>query len=171
MAFGQTERILDPDFTYYDGIPVNRACIILCPHTAIIHSAPLTSLRDVDSAVEELRRVAKLGMKGVFIGSRPHQGRSFGHPVYDPFWTTPGARPAGESTSGSRKTTESWISTTLPVYPRSPSVRGRKIGLTRKSGSHRKSWEQKILLGIRYPACRGVYAPGGGSQEASEFSV
>ncbi len=44
------------------------------------------SLRDVEEAVRELRRVVKLGMKGVFVGSRPHQGRSFGHPCYDPFW-------------------------------------------------------------------------------------
>jgi predicted TIM-barrel fold metal-dependent hydrolase len=44
------------------------------------------SLRDVEGAVKELRRVTKLGMKAVFIGSRPFQGRSFGHPYYDPFW-------------------------------------------------------------------------------------
>ena len=134
MAFGQTERILDPDFTYYDGIPaaydagerikwmdaegIDMQFIyptwgllwegdIEDPELAAAHCrayntwlwetcspyinrfVPIAhiSLRDVDSAVEELRRVAKLGMKGVFIGSRPHQGRSFGHPVYDPFWT------------------------------------------------------------------------------------
>ena len=44
------------------------------------------SLRDVESAVQEIKRIAKLGMRGVFIGSRPYEGRSFGHPYYDPFW-------------------------------------------------------------------------------------
>jgi predicted TIM-barrel fold metal-dependent hydrolase len=54
-------------------------------HDRLVPVAHL-SLRDIEGAVTELRRVAKLGMKAVFVGSRPHQGRSFGHPYYDPFW-------------------------------------------------------------------------------------
>lgn len=59
---------------------------VCSPYTDRLVPIAHISLRDVAEAVGELRRVAKLGMKGVFIGSRPHQGRSFGHPYYDPFW-------------------------------------------------------------------------------------
>ena len=44
------------------------------------------SLRDVDEAVRELRRVARMGFRGVFISSRPLRDHSFGSPACDPFW-------------------------------------------------------------------------------------
>ncbi len=44
------------------------------------------SLLDIDEAIKELRRVAKLGMKGTFLFSRPINGRPFGNRYYDPFW-------------------------------------------------------------------------------------
>jgi predicted TIM-barrel fold metal-dependent hydrolase len=59
---------------------------VCAPYTDRLVPIAHISLRDVEEAVRELRRIAKLGMKGVFIGSRPFEGRSFGHPTYDPFW-------------------------------------------------------------------------------------
>jgi predicted TIM-barrel fold metal-dependent hydrolase len=59
---------------------------VCSPYTDRLVPVAHLSLRDVDEAVKELRRVTKLGMKAVFIGSRPFQGRSFGHTYYDPFW-------------------------------------------------------------------------------------
>jgi predicted TIM-barrel fold metal-dependent hydrolase len=59
---------------------------VCSPYTDRLVPIAHLSLRNVEEAVRELRRVARLGMKAVFIGSRPHQGRSFGHPYYDPFW-------------------------------------------------------------------------------------
>ena len=46
------------------------------------------SLMDVDEAIKEARRVAKLGASGVFLFARSswNDGRSFGHPDNDPYW-------------------------------------------------------------------------------------
>ena len=44
------------------------------------------SLLDVNEAVQELRRAAKMGMKGVFFNIWPPTGRSFGDTYYDPLW-------------------------------------------------------------------------------------
>ena len=44
------------------------------------------SLLDVGEAVKELKRTAKLGMKGIFFCIWPPQGRSFGDAYYDPLW-------------------------------------------------------------------------------------
>ena len=45
-------------------------------------------LRDVDEAVVELKRVAKMGMKGAFIMPGAVNGVGYGDPYYDPFWAT-----------------------------------------------------------------------------------
>lgn len=44
------------------------------------------SLIDVDEAVKELKRTAKLGMKGSMIYSWPVNGKAYGDPYFDPFW-------------------------------------------------------------------------------------
>ncbi|MCH8088718.1 MAG: amidohydrolase [Chloroflexi bacterium] len=44
------------------------------------------SVRDVNEGVKELERVAKLGMKGVFISPHALNGIRYGHEYYDPFW-------------------------------------------------------------------------------------
>jgi predicted TIM-barrel fold metal-dependent hydrolase len=44
------------------------------------------SLRDPELGVRELQRVAKLGCHSVFVGAAPHNGKSFGDPIYDPLW-------------------------------------------------------------------------------------
>lgn len=44
------------------------------------------SLIDVEEGVKELKRVAKLGMKGVFVSAYAYNGKPYGHPYYEPFW-------------------------------------------------------------------------------------
>ena len=46
------------------------------------------SLRDPQLAVRELQRVAKLGCRTIFVAAAPINGRSFGHPDFDPVWAT-----------------------------------------------------------------------------------
>ena len=42
---------------------------------------------DVNEAVKEFKRAAKMGMKSVFFNVWPPKGRSFGDNYYDPLWT------------------------------------------------------------------------------------
>ena len=44
------------------------------------------SLRHPSAAVQELERLAKAGVRAVFIGAMPVDGKSFGHPDFDPVW-------------------------------------------------------------------------------------
>jgi uncharacterized protein len=44
------------------------------------------SLWNPAEAVRELERIAKAGMRTVFVGAMPIEGRSFGCPEYDPVW-------------------------------------------------------------------------------------
>ena len=41
---------------------------------------------DVDEAIKEMRRTAALGAKAMMVGSDFHEGRTYGHSYYDPFW-------------------------------------------------------------------------------------
>jgi predicted TIM-barrel fold metal-dependent hydrolase len=45
------------------------------------------SLLDTQEAVKELRRVAKLGVRGVFVSAVPYRGVTYGDPSYTAFWT------------------------------------------------------------------------------------
>jgi predicted TIM-barrel fold metal-dependent hydrolase len=46
------------------------------------------SLRHPPQAVRELERLAKAGIRAVFVGAMPVSGKSFGHPDFDPVWAT-----------------------------------------------------------------------------------
>ena len=41
---------------------------------------------DVDEAIKEMQRTAGLGAKAMMVGSDFHEGRTYGHSYYDPFW-------------------------------------------------------------------------------------
>ncbi|MBI1885997.1 MAG: amidohydrolase [Chloroflexi bacterium] len=43
-------------------------------------------LHDVPAAIEEVKRVHKLGLKAAFIRPGPHQPRDLGHPTFHPFY-------------------------------------------------------------------------------------
>jgi len=47
----------------------------------------LISLEEVDEGIRELRRCAKMGLKGAMICGSPSTDRPYQSPAYDPFWT------------------------------------------------------------------------------------
>ncbi|MGI9589789.1 MAG: amidohydrolase family protein [Myxococcota bacterium] len=51
-----------------------------------IYGAPLLSLVDLDEALAELERVLALGARFVVLTAGPIEGKSPGHPDFDPFW-------------------------------------------------------------------------------------
>ncbi len=55
-------------------------------HKDRLFPAAHISLRDPGLAVCELERVAKLGCRTIFVAAAPVNGRSFGHPDFDPIW-------------------------------------------------------------------------------------
>lgn len=58
------------------------------PHPDRLIPIAHISVRDVDEGIKELKRAAKIGMKGGFICPAPVNGIRYGHPYYDPFWAT-----------------------------------------------------------------------------------
>ena len=52
----------------------------------ILAGQALISLYDIDLAVKDLRRCAKLGLKGAMIWASPPEDRFYNSPTYDPFW-------------------------------------------------------------------------------------
>src|SRR5581483_10598884 len=57
-------------------------------HLDRLFPAAHISLRDPSLAVQEIKRVAKLGAHSIMIGSAPVHGKSFGHTDYDEVWAT-----------------------------------------------------------------------------------
>lgn len=46
----------------------------------------LSSLEDIGASVQELKRCAKMGLRGAMIWASPPEDRPYTHPDYDPFW-------------------------------------------------------------------------------------
>jgi predicted TIM-barrel fold metal-dependent hydrolase len=59
---------------------------LVAGHRERLFPAAHISIREPALAVKELERVAKLGCHGAFIAAMPINGKSFGHPDYDPVW-------------------------------------------------------------------------------------
>ncbi len=55
-------------------------------HKDRLFPAAHISMRDPQLAVKELERVAKLGCHSIFLAAMPINGRSWGHPDFDPIW-------------------------------------------------------------------------------------
>ncbi len=51
-----------------------------------LYAAAVISLADIDEAVRELTRCARMGMRGAMIWAVPPADRPYHSPVYDPFW-------------------------------------------------------------------------------------
>ncbi len=65
----------------------NRWAIDVCRnHLDRLFPLGHISLRHPDAAVDELRYLAKSGLRGAFVGALPIEGKSFGHPDYDRVW-------------------------------------------------------------------------------------
>ena len=56
------------------------------PYPDRLYAVAHISLMDVDRAVAELKRSAKLGVKGVMLTPHPANGKAYGDTYYDPFW-------------------------------------------------------------------------------------
>jgi uncharacterized protein len=59
---------------------------LVANHRDRLFPAAHISLRDPQMAVNEMRRVAKLGCRTAFVAAMPIKGKSFGHPDFDPVW-------------------------------------------------------------------------------------
>ena len=46
------------------------------------------SLRHPAETVQEMHRLAREGVRSLFVGAMPVNGKSFGHPDFDPIWAT-----------------------------------------------------------------------------------
>ncbi len=80
-------EIEDPYLAYAHCRAYNTWALELCSgHKDRLYPAAHISLRDPQMAVREMERVAKLGCRTVFVGAAPINGRSFGHPDFDPVW-------------------------------------------------------------------------------------
>ncbi len=56
------------------------------PYPDRLYPVAHISLMDVERAAAELKRVAKLGIKGVMLTPWPANGKAYGDTYYDPFW-------------------------------------------------------------------------------------
>jgi uncharacterized protein len=59
---------------------------LIAGHKDRLFPAAHISMRDPDAAVREMRRVAAMGARTVFVAAMPLKGRSFGHPDFEPIW-------------------------------------------------------------------------------------
>ena len=55
-------------------------------HRDRLKGIALVNVDDVEEGVQELQRVAKLGLAGALITLYPPEDRPFDSPIYDPFW-------------------------------------------------------------------------------------
>ena len=56
------------------------------PYPKQLKGIAIVNTDDVDSAVRELERCAKLGLSGAMISVYPHEDRAYDLPIYEPFW-------------------------------------------------------------------------------------
>ena len=79
--------VRDPELSAAHCRAYNRWTYEVCaPHKGRLYPMGHVSLRDPQSAVTELEWLAEQGARGAFIGAMPIDGKSFGHPDYDPVW-------------------------------------------------------------------------------------
>ncbi len=79
--------VTDPQLADAHCRAYNTWAFELCAsHKDRLYPAAHFSLRDPQLAVCELTRVAKLGCHTAMVGAAPVNGRSFGHPDFDPVW-------------------------------------------------------------------------------------
>lgn len=81
--------VTDPQLADAHCRAYNTWAFELCAaHKDRLFPAAHISLLNPRLAVRELERVAKLGCHTIMLGSAPINGKSFGHPDFDPVWAT-----------------------------------------------------------------------------------
>jgi len=82
-------QVTDPDLAAAHCRAYNTWALEICAtHRDRLFPVGHLSLRHPTAAVHELQRLAKAGVRTVFVGAIPVQGKSFGSPDFDPVWTT-----------------------------------------------------------------------------------
>ena len=81
------DLVTDPALAAAHCQAYNRWMIEVCKgHMDRLYPLGHVSLRNPAAAVEELHSLAKSGIHGAFVGAMPIDGKSFGHPDFDPVW-------------------------------------------------------------------------------------
>ena len=83
------DLIEDPELAAAHCRAYNRWAVEVCQgHSDRLYPLGHISLRHPAAAVEELKQLAKDGLRGVFVAAMPIAGKSFGHTDFDPIWAT-----------------------------------------------------------------------------------
>ena len=83
------EHTADPGLSAALTRAYNNWLVDFCkPYPKRLFSVAHISLDDVESAIDEIKRMAKLGARGLFFRPGMVNGRTLGHRDYDPIWAT-----------------------------------------------------------------------------------
>jgi predicted TIM-barrel fold metal-dependent hydrolase len=83
------DLVEDPELAAAHCRAYNRWAVEVCQgHSDRLYPLGHISLRHPTAAVEELKQLAKDGLRGVFVAAMPIAGKSFGHTDFDPIWAT-----------------------------------------------------------------------------------
>jgi uncharacterized protein len=82
-------QVSDPELAAAHCRAYNTWTLDVCAgHRDRLYPVGHISLRHPPAAVRELERLAKAGVRTVFVGALPVDGKSFGCPDFDPVWAT-----------------------------------------------------------------------------------
>lgn len=82
-------QITDPELAAAHCRAYNTWALDICaPHRDRLFPVGHLTLRHPTATVRELHRLAKAGVRPVFVGAVPVEGKSFGSPDFDPVWAT-----------------------------------------------------------------------------------
>jgi len=82
-------QVSDPELAAAHCRAYNTWTLEVCAgHRDRLYPVGHISLRHPQAAVQELERLAKAGVRTVFVGALPIDGKSFGCPDFDPIWAT-----------------------------------------------------------------------------------
>ncbi len=80
-------QVTDPELAAAHCRAYNTWALEVCAgHRKRLFPVGHISLRHPQAAVRELQRLARAGVRAVFIGALPVEGKSFGCPDFDPIW-------------------------------------------------------------------------------------
>jgi predicted TIM-barrel fold metal-dependent hydrolase len=83
------DLVTDPELAAAHCRAYNTWMLEICAgYRKRLHPVGHISLRHPSAAVQELHRLAKADIRSVFVGALPIEGKSFGHPDFDPVWAT-----------------------------------------------------------------------------------
>lgn len=82
-------QVTDPELAAAHCRAYNTWALEICStHRDRLFPVGHFTLRHPEATVHELHRLAKAGVRTVFVGALPVEGKSFGSPDFDPVWAT-----------------------------------------------------------------------------------